>query len=110
MSTNLSDRIANEASNTVMERGIITAMSFFLDQKFLISVDNQFPANQQPVPNPNVPAPLPANWLDNIVIANQNFSVAQYFIRNRNQTFVLDFMYNSRVRKVRVNVNVSSWK
>lgn len=101
MAVNLCDRIAHEAPNTVMERGIITALSFFLDQKFLISNDNLFPNQLQPG--------VPANWRNNIFITNQeSCHNARYFIRKRNQTFVLNVLYDSLIRKVTAKVDVSS--
>ena len=108
MSHYLRDRITNEGPNTTMERGIITGISYFLDQEFIVRLD-PFPVN--PVldnPVPNVPVPqMPLNWRNNI-INHQNGSNAEYFIRQKNQVFILMFTYSSRSRKVTVNVNVSS--
>jgi len=106
MTTCLLHRVVNDPPMTVMERGIMTATSYFLDQKFLVSVDGQFPAGQQLVPN--VPAPLPANWRNNIVNSNQDYNNAHYFIRKRNQTFFLEFMYSRYTETVRASVKVSS--
>ena len=100
MSVHLCDRITNEAPlNTAMERGIITAFSFFLDQEFLISNDDQFPNQLQPG--------VPANWR-NKIRALDGDSTAKYFMRKRNQTYVLSVVYDSFIRKVTVKVTVSS--
>jgi len=66
MSDYLLHRITVDPPITAMERGITCALSYFLDKKFLVSINDQFPAGQQPV----IP-PLPANWRNNIVTMNQ---------------------------------------
>jgi len=102
MSDNLMHRITNDPPGTVLEAGIMTALSYFLDKKFLVSINSQFPVGQQPV----IP-PLPANWRNNIEIGN-NHSYARFFIRRNNQTFHLSFTHDSYAQKVMASPIVSS--
>ena len=102
MADNLMRRITDDPPVTVLEAAIISAISYFLDNQFLISINNQFPVNQQPVL-----APLPANWRNNIVIVN-NFSNARFFIRRNNQTFCLTFTHDTYAQKVMASPIVSS--
>ncbi|KAL6956966.1 hypothetical protein U1Q18_050513 [Sarracenia purpurea var. burkii] len=76
-----------------MERGIITAFSFFLDQEFLISNNDQFQ---------NLPG-IPPNWRNNINLGNGKQD-ATYFMRKRNQKYIMEVWYHPIVRKVGVKV------
>ena len=105
MTDNLLRRITIDPPVTVMETGIMCAMNYFLDNNFLVSINNQFPAGQQPA----IP-PLPANWRNNIVTMPQGDSFARFFIRRKNQTFRLSFTHDSDAQVVFASPRVSSWK
>jgi len=103
MADNLMRRITDDPPVTVLEAAIISAISYFLDNQFLISINNQFPVNQQPVL-----APLPANWRNNIVTMPQGDGFARFSIRKNHQTFYLSFSHDSVAQVVTANPIVSS--
>ena len=108
MATNLLHRIDVENPNSVMEHGVVTILSYFLDAKFIVQC-NAFPPNPPPFVNPipNNIIPLPLKWRNNIVVHALG-SAAEYFIRMQNQVFTVNVFYTSRDRKVGVIVRVSS--
>ena len=108
MESNLLHRIAVENPNSVMEYGIVTILSYFLDAKFIVQC-NPFPPNPPPFANPipNNIIPLPLNWRNNIIVHAVG-SVAVYFIRQQNQIFSVNVVFFSHDRKVEVSVRVSS--
>ena len=103
MSDNLMHRITNDPPGTVFEAGIVTALSYFLDKKFLVSINLQFPVGQQPII-----APLPANWRNNISMMPQGDGFARFYIRKNHQIFGLSFTYDSSLQKVMASPIVSS--